>query len=264
MPETEINLTPRLIARTLLVPVTILSLITVPMTLAEQYLRPISWTLADIARRFTLNSENSVPAWFSAIMLFCAAALLAVCACMYRSREDRWWKHWTALSGLFFLLSMDEGASFHEILMTPMDALVKVEGVLYFSWVIPGGIFVAVVGFAFLGFVRHLDAKARFRFVAAGILFVGGALGMELVGGAVLDSMGEDHISYIFATMVEESCEMFGVLLFIWAIASHLADNAGHIRVTLKPRQALGSANSRSEKNYDREAVAETSRSQAP
>ena len=83
-------------------------------------------------------------------MLFGAASLLAVCACMYKSRQDRWWKHWAALSGLFCLLSMDESASFHEILMIPMDALVNAKGMLYFSWVIPGFAFVAIVGFAFL------------------------------------------------------------------------------------------------------------------
>ena len=238
MRQTEIKLTPSRIARLLLWPVGILSLITVPMTLAEHHLRPISWTLADSVRRFTVNSENSVPAWISSIMLFGAAALLAVCACMYKSRQDRWWKHWAALSGLFCLLSMDEGASFHEILMIPMDALVNTKGMLYFSWVIPGFAFVAIVGFAFLGVLRHLDSRTRNRFLAAGFLFVGGALGMECVGAAVLDSMGEDHIAYILTATIEETCEMLGVVLFIWSIASHLGEQAGEVRFTLNPQPA--------------------------
>lgn len=169
-------------------------------------------------------------------MLFGAAALLAVCACMYRSRQDRWWKHWAALSGLFLLLSMDEGASFHEILMIPMDALVNAKGMLYFSWVIPGFAFVATVGFAFLGFLRHLDPRTRNRFLAAGFLFVGGALGMECVGAAVLDSMGEDHIAYILTATIEETCEMLGVVLFIWSIATHLGEQAGEVRFMITPQ----------------------------
>lgn len=238
MNQTEIKVSPGRVARFLFWPVSFLSLITVPMTLAEAGLRPISWTLADSARRFTLNSENSVPAWISSLMLFGAAVLLAVCACMYRSRQDKWWKHWAALSGLFCLLSMDESASFHEIAMIPMDQLVQVKGIFYFTWVIPGAAFVAVVGFAFLGFLRHLDRRTRNRFIASAILFVGGALGMECVDGAILDSFGEGHIAYILASTVEESMEMFGMVLFIWSLVSHIGENTGEVRLTFNPQLA--------------------------
>ena len=235
MQRVDISLSARQVAFLLLCPVLFLAAATVPMELAEQYFRPISWTVSDVFRRFTLNSENSVPAWFSTALHLCSAGLLAVCAWMHRSRGNRWWKHWASLSAVFCLLSLDEAASFHEMLMIPMDRLVKAEGVFYFTWVIPGIAIVMVLGLAYLRFLWNLDRTTRNRFIAAGCLFVGGALGMEMVDGAILDQFGEQHIAYMLATTVEETAEMLGLVVFIWSLVAHLATEAGEIRLKLAP-----------------------------
>jgi hypothetical protein len=233
MKRVDITLSARGVAYLLLCPVLLLAAVTIPMELAEEHIRPFSWTAADVFRRFTLNSENSVPAWFSAMLHLCSAALLAICAWMHRSRGNRWWKHWASLSAIFCLLSLDEAASFHEILMVPMDRLVKAEGVFYFTWVIPGIAIVIALGLAYLRFLWNLDSTTRYRFIAAACLFVGGALGMEMVDGAILDHFGEQHIAYMLATTVEETGEMLGLVVFIWSLISHLTTEAGEIRLKL-------------------------------
>lgn len=238
MNRVDISLSARGVAFLLLCPVAILAAVTVPMELAEEYIRPTSWTVADVFRRFTLNSENSVPAWFSTLLHVCSAGLLAVCAWMHRSRGNRWWKHWASLSVLFCLLSLDEAASFHEILMVPMDVLFKAEGIFYFTWVIPGIAIVCVLGLAYLRFLWNLDVKTRYRFIAAGGIFVGAALGMEMIDGAILDHFGEQHIAYMLATTVEETGEMLGIVIFIWSLVSHLASEAGEIRLKFVPAAA--------------------------
>lgn len=240
----NVNFAPsiRRIGRVLLTLVAFFGLITVPMQLAEYRLRSVSWSLSDLARRFTVDSENSVPAWYSSNLLLAAAVLLAVTAAVAFHQRDRWWKHWAALASLFCLLSLDEAASFHEAFILPMQRHFGAHGIFFFAWVIPGAIFVMLVGLAFLKFVWNLDRATRSRFITAGAIFVGGALGLEFVGGAFMDSLGEESILYILTAAVEETCEMFGVTLFIIAILQHLETRVGEFRVSFKGSSASGTA----------------------
>ena len=231
MPTIKFSPSVSRIQKVMLSIVAFFGLLTVPMQLAEYQLRPISWSLSDIARRFTVDSEGSVPAWYSSILLLAAAALLAVTAMVAFRSRDHWWKHWSALAGLFCLLSLDEAASFHESLILPLQTHFGARGIFFFAWVIPGMFFVGAVGLAFLKFVLNLDHRTRNRFIASGGLFVGGALGMELVGGAFIDALGEEHILYILAAAIEETCEMLGVTLFIVAILKHLESRVGEFRL---------------------------------
>lgn len=217
--------------------VALFGLLSVPMQLAEYQLRPISWSISDIARRFTVDSEGSVPAWYSSILLLAASVLLAVVATVAFNQRDRWWKHWAALASLFCLLSLDEAASFHESLILPLQTHFGANGIFFFAWVIPGVFFVGAVGLAFLKFVLNLDRKTRNRFIVSGCFFVGGALGLEFVGGAFMDALGEEHIFYILAAATEETFEMLGVTLFIIAILKHLESRVGEFRLSFAPAQ---------------------------
>ena len=66
-------------------------------------------------------------------------------------------------------------------------------GPLFYSWVIPGAALVALLGIALLRFLRSLPRTTRRRLWAAGVLFLSGAIGLEMVGGAYAAVHGE-HI----------------------------------------------------------------------
>ena len=102
---------------------------------------------------------------------------------------------------MFCLLSIDEAFSFHESLILPLQTHFGAHGFFYFAWVIPGAFFVGAVALMFLKFVLNLDTPTRNRFIIAGSVFVGGALGMECVGGAFIDAYGGKHILYILASI---------------------------------------------------------------
>ena len=46
----------------------------------------------------------------------------------------------------------------------------------------------------------------------------GGAIGVELIGGRYLELHGVENLTYAMITTVEESLEMAGVIIFIWAL----------------------------------------------
>ena len=227
---------PRLI-RTLSLFAAVLAVINIPMTLLEYRLAEVSWGLSNLAQCLTLDSENSIPAWFSSGLLFVCALSLGFVALNARARDDRWWKHWAALGGLFGCLSIDESVGFHEQLMAPIRGMLGegMSSVFYFAWVIPGAAFVGIVGFAFLGFLRSLPLRTSLRFVGAGCVFVGGAIGLEVLGGWLFSMYGGQHLGYITVATLEESCEMFGLILFLRAILIHFEQTFGKLSFVVLP-----------------------------
>jgi hypothetical protein len=90
-----------------------------------------------------------------------------------------------------------------------------------------------VFGLSYLKFLLHLPAKTRWRFVVAATLYLGGAIGMELIGGRYADLHGMENLAYSMTATVEESLEMAGVIVFIYTLLNYIADNYQEIRLRL-------------------------------
>jgi hypothetical protein len=116
-------------------------------------------------------------------VLFLCALILLVIASVKKERGDRFTRHWFVLSAIFALMSLDETAAIREQTTTPIKNYLNSGGVFLFAWVIPALAFVVFAGLYFLRFLLSLDATTRRRFLLAGAVYVGGALGMEMVAG---------------------------------------------------------------------------------
>ena len=67
-----------------------------------------------------------------------------------------------------------------------------------------------------------LPDPTRLRLIIAGMVYVTGALGMELVGGWHWDTFGGgDTLGYGAITTVEELLEVTGLALLIYALVFH-------------------------------------------
>ena len=142
-------------------------------------------------------------------------------------------RYWFALSGTFAILSLDEAASFHEMLGWLIWRLLPTSGVFYFAWVIPGGLFVIGFALVFSGFLRRLPAETRRNLLVAGAVYVSGALGMELVGGDYFSVDEVPDFTYAMMAIVGESLEMFGTILFLRGLLRHLEKHVGTFAVRL-------------------------------
>lgn len=182
---------------------------------------------------FDVVEEANVPTWFSSALLLLAALWLGVIARVQRGRGDPFARHWLILAGVFVLLSLDETAQIHDLLDDRLRDRLQLHGVLHYAWVIPAGVFLAVLGIAYIRFLVSLPRPTLRRFVLAAALYVGGALGMEMVAGAYDDIHGyENAVTGTLAT-IEESMEMLGVVVFIHALMTHLGYLTGgfHLRI---------------------------------
>ena len=176
---------------------------------------------------FGLGAEQNVPTLYSSLALLVVAGLLLIIA--RHAKTDR--LYWWVLCFAFVFLALDETCSFHEKLAKPVGDRLHTSGVFHYAWVIPYGIAALVFGIAFTRFLLRLPRRTAIRFVVAGAVFVTGAIGMEMVGGAVFEQSGAKSWSYWGAQTMEEALEMLGVLVFLLGLADYISSELGGLTI---------------------------------
>jgi len=191
-------------------------------------------TLYGLVRMFFLDKENNIPTYFSSGILLISACLLAVIAVLKKRERDLFAGHWTALAVIFLLFSMDEASSTHELLTSPVRHLLHTSGFLYFAWVIPGLAFVCAVAIIFWKFLIHLPLQTRRLFVVAAIVYIAGVIGTELVAGWYVELYTRNNLTYSFLAMLEETLEMIGVIVFVYALLDYMTVEVGEVRFRVR------------------------------
>lgn len=158
---------------------------------------------------FDLDEEESFGTWFSALILLFASLLCFCQASLHRGQLDRMHFWWYALGLGYCLMSVDEVVGIHELINTTFDESL---------W---AGLSLGLVAATFVGFMPFLW---RYRwqtsalFIIAGILFTGGAVGVEQYSGTDINSL-----RYNMLTALEEGMEMSGVILSIYTVLKLMA-----------------------------------------
>ncbi|MFH2107161.1 MAG: hypothetical protein ABII93_00685 [Chrysiogenia bacterium] len=165
--------------------------------------------------QFNLDREMNIPTWFSSACFLFAALLLwqLGVAAVGVSR-----KYWRGLSMVFIYLSLDETAAIHETAVEPMRHLFNARGLLYFSWVILGAFFVTVLAILYCRFLLSQPKFTRNLFFFSAGLFIVGTLGMEMIGGRHVEIYGSNNFTYALIANCEESLELIGLVVFLYAL----------------------------------------------
>ncbi|WP_434041337.1 MULTISPECIES: hypothetical protein [Sorangium] len=188
--------------------------------LAVEVLQPVLnlKSRSGVVPLLSLSYEQNVPTWYTSCLLFTCSLTLAIIAAGAR-RAGGFVKHWWGLSAAFLYISLDEVVEIHEAASSWLD----LGGALYFSWVIPAAVVVAVFAVAYLRFLGHLPRDTRNRFLLSGAIYVTGALALELPLGYWTEKAGSNNLTYALIDFVEESMEMLGVNLFLLSLVDYLS-----------------------------------------
>jgi len=174
-----------------------------------------------LVKLLNVNLEANLPTYFSALVLLGDAILLAFIAYGSKAIGERFW-HWIGLSAIFVFISLDEMIQIHEQLRAPMEALFNTSGLLYFAWFIPYLALVVIIGIAYFKFMMRLPKKILKLFILAGVVFVFGAVGMEMLGGMHAEVHSEDTLTYALMYSFEEFLEMSGAVIFFYALIFYI------------------------------------------
>lgn len=182
----------------------------------------------------SFDLEATLNAWFTSSMLFVAALLMLWTWAAERKNGARTALGWLLLSIGFLYLSLDEMTAIHEhfgdLLKGPWTRL----PIFKFRWVLVGIPIVVAVAVVFLPFLLRLPRRTAIRLAVAGVVYVGAALGIEMIDASVFVAQG-DSFSYQLLVCIEESLELVGVLLGIRAVALHLETELAGASLALAP-----------------------------
>ncbi len=130
-------------------------------------------------------------------------------------------------------MGFDEAFQAHERLNDPIRRVLGGGrlGVFSFAWVVPGLVLVFLLMLVFLRFLVRLPAPTRRRVVLAAALYLGGSIGMEMLGGWLVELHGPNSWQYTTVTTIEEGMEMAGLISFVWALLWRWAENSTTILV---------------------------------
>jgi hypothetical protein len=206
-------------AKTIMMDLFTIAILLVIASILSQCLRffsPFKPYLDFLIYEFYLDSESNIPTYFSAFLLIFSALLLAVQAKCVGLGKGKFGFQWYLLSAIFIFLSIDEILQFHELLTEPIRHGLQTTGFLYFAWYIPVIPILIILGVYYLRLVNSLPQKHKIGYVISGLIFLSGAIGMEMIGSSFAQTKGLGNFQYSMVATLEESLELIGLILFIY------------------------------------------------
>ncbi|KCZ49455.1 hypothetical protein [Hyphomonas pacifica] len=188
--------------------------------------------LGGMANMFHLNEEHNVPTLIAVFLLMtCAAALAYTASTLPAKSRDR--AGWLVMALVFAFMAFDESVQIHELTSQPINDMFNAEILQPFGWVLPYGFALIVLGLVLAPWFFRLDRASQIRFIIAGTIFVGGALGIEIIEGAHYRSLGEELNPELYTKVnqtlahdllwtLQESMEYIGAGYFLYAIIKRL------------------------------------------
>ena len=166
---------------------------------------------------FFLDGEGNVPAIFSTwLFLLNAVIFLIVWKAACLSGDSH--KIWLFLSSVFVFLAFDESISIHERLINPLRQALGATGIFYYAWIIPYGIGVGLVSIFAIPVFWRMQKRIRFWFGLSAATYLVATIGLEMISGKYLVMMNEQKdIVWIFMVTLEESLEMVGLIILVYA-----------------------------------------------
>lgn len=191
--------------------------------------------LDDVKGIFWANQELNLWTWFSTLLLAALAAAFALTAVLHRDRGLRY-ADLVIFAATAAWLSADEAAALHERLGTVARAF-GVGGL--FEWVVIGlPVAVAAVG-ALAVIARRTDPRLRRHLGIAAVVFLGGAVGLEIVAGLLVETWGLSRSAplFILEVTLEEGMEVAGALIALHAVLTRLRVVRGPDRLAIELRE---------------------------
>lgn len=148
-----------------------------------------------------LDLESNLPTFFNAALFFLGAILLYLHG---KAAEKVQRRGWMLMAGIFTFLGFDEGSQIHEKfmgigvrIMEQLHVTGEARNWLNNAWVIPYLIILAVLVPILWAWFKRLTPALRKGLIVSGIVYVMGAVVMEMVGSKVIDALpAQDNALY--------------------------------------------------------------------
>ncbi len=193
-------------------------------------------TVFGLVPLFNVSKEQNIPTLFSVLLLVSCSVLLSLIFYLHRKQVVGLKMYWATLAIGFVYMAIDEFTQLHENIGISFIPLIgdHSHGFLYYSWVIPAFALIVFLASFFSNFLFKLPKTTRINFIIAGIIYLTGLLGIEMLGGYYHELHGDENLTYSLISTLEESLEMLGLILFIRALLDYLSAHFSEITINFQ------------------------------
>jgi hypothetical protein len=172
---------------------------------------------------FSMGQESNLPTYISALNLLLSGVLCGIIAFHEPKLKNRLDWHWVGLSAGLMLMSIDEAAKIHEgIVGVFLEMYIgRGTGIFYYLWYLVYIPIVVIASFLYFPFLKRLPLRYSSRFCLAALVFLGGAIGLEMLESVLKYAQINTAISILF----EETFEMLGIVILIHTLLLYLSEN---------------------------------------
>lgn len=183
---------------------------------------------------FDLALENNVPTYFSSLALIATAGVAIVIAMRASALRKGPVLSWLFVAVCLFFMAADEAFAIHDGFSPALRAQWETSGAFFHAWTLVYGALAIVVVLLCLPLVRHLSRATFARLAVAAVVFLGSAIGFELIQSMFLsEALGPESSGTVnwetvqlnplnaLTVILEEAGEMLGVALALRALILH-------------------------------------------
>ena len=175
----------------------------------------------EIYRFFNIGADQNLPTLFATIQWLLASGI-----CWYiafsLSRNSQGFRGWLSVSLISLFIAADEYLMLHERTIEPMRSVLPEYSFLWFAWVIPYGILTLILVVTLSSFIFSLPRRTAILMLIAGMIFITGALGFEMLGAVQVANGNKPSVIYTALYTCEEVLEMLGVSFFIYSLLDYI------------------------------------------
>ncbi len=165
----------------------------------------------------SINEEGTIASWYSASLWLVVGLLASILYLYSKPRQFPW----IIMAMVALYASMDESTEIHEYFYHVGDIITPLLPFdIGFTWVLPGMILALIVVGLLLRFILKLTPTVKWPIIISGIMFVGGAIGVEILSGILHVSDVHNSMLALTYILIEEMLEMTAVALVIATLGS--------------------------------------------
>ncbi|WP_114751190.1 hypothetical protein [Pleomorphovibrio marinus] len=201
---------------------------------------------------FNFDQENNFPSFFSAVAMLIAAFCLFAIYLINRDKgmEYRFISPWLMLALVFVFLGFDEAVQIHESFETLTKEIFPFAQAFNRAWIIPYAAAFLIGLVIFVPFFLKLPQSTRKYFIISGVIFISGAVGLEIVGGLYAKEHGTNNLGYGMLYTIEETMEMLGVAIFIFGLVKHICIIEDKVKLKFKEDKEAAKSDVEAEEVY--------------
>lgn len=181
-------------------------------------------------------SRGNLPTWFASAAYLTGSVLLGLVTIHHWPSNRIGALPWGLLGLMFLALSANEMfAVEHNTLLGYAVRLVRsITGMGYYTSqvviVVIAGVMLIPI---YLRFLLTLPSATRRGFLLAGVVFIGGAIGLESLSMIIYRLTDGTSLLYLLAANLEEFSEIAGILIFLYAISDYIQHEIGGVTLNI-------------------------------